>query len=63
MKRPRQTEDESVLREVTKASDAIRKKKKTAPGAKICQRKGAQRYMETRRDAIEEVGGTRKSAE
>ena len=39
MKRPRQTEDESVLREVTKASDAIRKKKKQLQEQKYVKEK------------------------
>ena len=39
MKRPRQTEDESVLREITKASDAIRKKYKQLQEQKYVKEK------------------------
>ena len=39
MKRPRQTEDESVLHEINKASDAIRKKYKLLQEQKHAQEK------------------------
>jgi len=63
MKRPRQSEDESVLHEINKASDAIRKIYKLLQERRHATDKALNDIVETRRDTVEEVGGSRKSAE